>query len=45
MTKFFVATCEECEMTVPFFTREKRDEWAQAHSTTGHAVLNGVVWR
>lgn len=33
MTKFFLATCEDCEprLTMPFYEEDKRDKWAVNH--------------
>lgn len=32
MKTFYMLRCPECEMTLAFGDRYKRDEWASAHS-------------
>ena len=35
---FYIANCAACEMRMPFYTAGERDDWARAHSETGHEV-------
>jgi hypothetical protein len=36
---WYLGVCGACDMTVPFRDEGRRDEWADAHETTGHQVL------
>lgn len=40
MARWYLAVCRDCRPVLPqpFRDEAERDEWAQAHRTTGHTV-------
>lgn len=44
--RFFMATCQRCDLAMPFYDEAERDDWARGHCAgTGHDVIAWQTWR
>lgn len=42
---YWLASCDTCDLEMPFPTEGERDDWTASHATVGEAHEAFTIWR